>query len=92
MSKRFGVIWLHGLGDTGRGWSFLETQVGPSLTKAVGGQIAWSFPTAPTAPVAVNGGMEMTSWMNLDEIPVVRPIFRGTVHGPRSAEIDRART
>eukprot|EP01052_Picozoa_sp_SAG31_P053949 SAG31_NODE_14088_length_828_cov_0.876543_2_plen_117_part_00 len=68
---RFGVIWLHGLGDTGRGWSFLESQIGPQLTGAVGGQIAWRFPTAPTSPVRVNGGMAMTSWMNLDEIPVL---------------------
>ena len=45
VAPRFGVIWLHGLGDTGRGWSFLEAQLGPPLTRAIGGQIAWRCAT-----------------------------------------------
>lgn len=56
------VIFLHGLGDSGRGWAGVERQMGLEL--------GWTFPTAPTAPVTCNGGMRMTSWMDLVKIPV----------------------
>lgn len=65
-----GIVWLHGLGDTGAGWQFLQHEIGPALAASVGGQLKWVFPTAPTAPVTCNGGFSMTSWMDLDEIPV----------------------
>ena len=65
-----GVVWLHGLGDSGAGWSFLQHEIGASLAKTVGGPLKWVFPTAPTAPVTCNGGFSMTSWMDLDDIPV----------------------
>jgi hypothetical protein len=68
-----GVVWLHGLGDSGAGWSFLQHEIGASLATAVGGPLKWVFPTAPTAPVTCNGGFSMTSWMDLDDIPVRRP-------------------
>ena len=70
-----GVVWLHGLGDTGAGWSFLQGEIGGAVGAAVGGAVKWIFPTAPTAGVTCNGGFEMTSWMDLEDIPVapVRP-------------------
>lgn len=51
------IIWLHGLGDTGRGWAHLprELRLGP--------QVSFSFPDAPQQPVTCNGGYVMTSWM-----------------------------
>ena len=58
------VLWLHGLGDTSDGWSFLQQEVKPSA------KVEWVFPTAPTAPVSCNGGMSMTSWFDMDRIPV----------------------
>jgi len=70
MSARAAVVWLHGLGDTGRGWSDIERQMGRALSAAVGGPVKWVFPTAPVQRVSCNGGAPCTSWMDLDEIPV----------------------
>ena len=57
------VVWLHGLGDTGDGWRHLRGELGLSGPK-------YCFPDAPIQAVTCNGGMEMTSWMDLDDIPV----------------------
>ena len=59
------VIWLHGLGDSGMGWSFLGSQL--RFPK----EIAYSYPDAPNQPVSCNGGMGMPSWMDLVQIPVM---------------------
>ena len=56
------VLWLHGLGDTGAGW---QGAFGPLAAAATFHQ-----PTAPTAPVTINGGMQSTSWMDLKSFPV----------------------
>ena len=56
------VLWLHGLGDTGAGW---QGAFGPLATAAT-----FHHPTAPTAPVTINGGMQSTSWMDLKTFPV----------------------
>ncbi|EEB07185.1 phospholipase [Schizosaccharomyces japonicus yFS275] len=53
------VIFLHGLGDSGQGWSFLAQEW--SHLK----HIKWIFPNAPLAPVTVNGGMCMPSWYDI---------------------------
>ena len=58
------IIWLHGLGDSGAGWSHLKHEL--RLKQGVG----YSFPDAPVQPVTCNGGFEMTSWMDLATIPV----------------------
>ena len=57
------VIWLHGLGDSGAGWSHLRSEL------RIGG-VDYIFPDAPVQPVSCNGGMSMPSWMDLDDIPV----------------------
>ena len=57
------VIWLHGLGDSGAGWSHLRQEL------RIDG-VDFVFPDAPVAPVTCNGGMEMRSWMDLADIPV----------------------
>ncbi|CAI5525646.1 unnamed protein product [Closterium sp. Naga37s-1] len=52
------VVWLHGLGDTGYGWSDLcETVNLP--------HIKWILPSAPVASVTINGGMPCPSWFDL---------------------------
>ena len=56
------VLWLHGLGDTGAGW---QGAFGPLAAAAT-----FHHPTAPTAPVTINGGMQSTSWMDLKTFPV----------------------
>ena len=57
------IIWLHGLGDSGAGWSHLKSELGLNGVRYI-------FPDAPVAPVSCNGGMRMTSWMDLQDIPV----------------------
>ena len=89
-----GVVWLHGLGDTGAGWSFLQGEIGGAVGAAVGGAVKWIFPTAPTAGVTCNGGFEMTSWMDLEDIPVApvhpAPLPPIPLHIPRTATRVRA--
>jgi len=58
------IVWLHGLGDTGKGWAHLRNEL--RLSTAV----RYSFPDAPVQPVTCNGGARMTSWMDLHHIPV----------------------
>ena len=57
------IVWLHGLGDSGRGWSHLKGELGLK-------GVQYTFPDAPVNPVSCNGGYEMTSWMDLENIPV----------------------
>lgn len=59
------VVFLHGLGDTPAGWA--------SQLKAFGRRLKTThflLPCAPEAPCSCNGGMKMTSWMDLLEIPI----------------------
>lgn len=49
------LIFLHGLGDSGAGWSFLR-----DLTKA-----NVILPDAPIQSVAINMGMKMRAWYNI---------------------------
>lgn len=52
------VIFLHGLGDTGHGWS-------DAIRRIVLPHIKVICPTANTIPVTLNGGMSMPSWFDL---------------------------
>jgi len=65
MSKKKVCIWLHGLGDSGGGWTFLKT-----LFKDAYPHLSWRFPDAPMQPVSLAGGEAMRSWMDLDGLPV----------------------
>ncbi len=55
------VIWLHGLGDTGDGWS----QVVPALSLPPSMRVRFLFPHAPTMPVAINNGYVMPAWYDI---------------------------
>jgi phospholipase/carboxylesterase len=57
------VIWLHGLGDDGNGWS----QVVPSLGLPTGLAVRFLFPHAPTMPVSINNGYVMRAWYDIRE-------------------------
>ena len=57
------VIWLHGLGDDGNGWS----QVVPSLGLPARLAIRFLFPHAPTMPVSINNGYVMRAWYDIRE-------------------------
>ncbi|XP_035667669.1 acyl-protein thioesterase 2-like [Branchiostoma floridae] len=52
------VIFLHGLGDTGHGWSYALSEIRQPHIKYI-------CPTAPKMPVTLNEGYEMTSWFDL---------------------------
>jgi predicted esterase len=53
------MIFLHGIGDSGKGWKFLaeEAQKSPKLQ-----HINFIFPDAPLKPVTMNFGMTMPAW------------------------------
>lgn len=59
---RASVIFLHGLGDTGHGWS--ETMSGELAIKGV----RYVCPTAPSIPVTINMGMRMPAWYDITSI------------------------
>jgi len=55
------VIWLHGLGDDGHGWS----AVVPALQLPPGLAVRFLFPHAPVMPVTINNGMAMRAWYDI---------------------------
>jgi phospholipase/carboxylesterase len=57
------VIWMHGLGDDGNGWSQVVPALGIPSTLAV----RFLFPHAPTMPVAINNGYVMRAWYDIRE-------------------------
>ncbi|ORX48217.1 Phospholipase/carboxylesterase [Hesseltinella vesiculosa] len=54
------VVFLHGLGDSGHGWSFLASELG-----SVFPHIKWILPNAPEKPITLNGGFRMPAWFDL---------------------------
>jgi|ERR1712137_341177 len=60
------VIFLHGLGDTGFGWSELFSEIAHP-------NVRYIFPTAPVAPVSLNAGMEMHSWFDIKGLDTQSP-------------------
>jgi phospholipase/carboxylesterase len=57
------VIWLHGLGDDGHGWS----EVVPALGIPASRPTRFLFPHAPVIPVTINGGYPMPAWYDIRE-------------------------
>ena len=55
------VIWLHGLGDDGHGWSQVVGALGLARNRAV----RLLFPHAPVMPVTINNGMSMRAWYDI---------------------------
>ena len=54
------LIFMHGLGDTGKGWDDTMRQIQgrfPSLKMVL--------PSAPKVPVSLNGGMKMPAWYDI---------------------------
>lgn len=65
---RGALIFLHGLGDSPRGWSHLEQSL-PRLKPNLG-KLRYVFPAAPTIPITINGGMSMPGWFDLYDWPI----------------------
>ena len=57
------VIWLHGLGDDGHGWS----EVVPALGIRGPPAVRFLFPHAPVIPVTINNGYAMRAWYDIRE-------------------------
>jgi len=60
------IIFFHGLGDTGHGWSSALALVRPAGMKVI-------CPTAPTQPVTLNAGFSMPSWFDLKTLDIYGP-------------------
>uniref|UniRef100_A0A1A9WFU5 palmitoyl-protein hydrolase n=1 Tax=Glossina brevipalpis TaxID=37001 RepID=A0A1A9WFU5_9MUSC len=54
-------IFLHGLGDSGHGWSSALERIQPPSMKIV-------CPNAPSQPVTINNGFLMPSWFDLKSL------------------------
>lgn len=65
------VIFAHGLGDSGAGWSFL-----PELMSAqqLLPQVKWILPNAPHSPVTINNGMAMPSWYDITSLADINQV------------------
>ncbi|KAI5968131.1 hypothetical protein KGF57_000251 [Candida theae] len=61
------IIFLHGLGDTGEGWSWLPQLVNQTNLIPDSQAINYVFPNAPQIPITVNGGMIMPGWFDIYE-------------------------
>jgi len=55
------VIWMHGLGDDGNGWS----EVVPALNLPQSLAVRFIFPHAPVIAVTINNGMRMRAWYDI---------------------------
>lgn len=61
------VIFMHGLGDSGEGWSWFPTHA-KMLGLSDVENINFVFPNAPNIPISVNGGMAMPGWFDIYEL------------------------
>ncbi|HET9670194.1 MAG TPA: alpha/beta hydrolase-fold protein [Casimicrobiaceae bacterium] len=73
------VIWMHGLGDDGRGWS----EVVPTLALPPKLAIRFIFPHAPIMPVTINNGMQMRAWYDIRQANLAE---RADVDGVRRSQ------
>eukprot|EP00927_Polykrikos_kofoidii_P065431 TRINITY_DN61186_c0_g1_i1.p1 TRINITY_DN61186_c0_g1~~TRINITY_DN61186_c0_g1_i1.p1 ORF type:complete len:336 (-),score=36.06 TRINITY_DN61186_c0_g1_i1:403-1314(-) len=53
-------IFMHGLGDTAEGFASFCLELAHEMP-----HVRFVCPTAPTSPVTLNGGMQMTSWFDI---------------------------
>ncbi len=86
------VIWLHGLGADGNDFVPLVPQLNLPADRAV----RFVFPSAPSIPVTINGGMVMPAWYDILRADTVRSLDEAglresaaTVHGLIRRELGR---
>lgn len=75
------IIFLHGLGDSGEGWSWFPQYLAQSgaLPQSTIDSINFVFPNAPIVPVTVNNGYKMPAWFDIYELG--NPKARADVEG-----------
>ena len=72
------VIFFHGLGDTGDGWSFA---VENWRRRQRLDHVKFILPHAPQIPITVNGGMSMPGWYDIVSLRLLdRPVLRLTFY------------
>lgn len=74
------VIWLHGLGDSGAGFS----PIVPALNLPLNHGIRFVFPHAPEQPVTINNGYVMRSWYDIKSMDLHN---RADMAGVEASEI-----
>lgn len=62
------VIFVHGLGDTGAGWSWFPQMIEQSNLIRNHKSINYVFPNAPHIPITMNGGYVMPGWFDIYEL------------------------
>jgi lysophospholipase-2 len=60
------IVWMHGLGDSGEGWSGAFNPAQFPTTRLI-------FPTAPTRPISLNGGFPMPGWFDINGLDESSP-------------------
>lgn len=73
------VIWLHGLGDDGNGWSGMVD----ALRLATPFAVRFIFPHAPVIPVTINNGYAMRAWYDIRDADLNR---RADLDGVRNSQ------
>ncbi|OWZ01555.1 Acyl-protein thioesterase [Phytophthora megakarya] len=72
------VVFLHGLGDTGHGWSDAMVMMAKGLP-----HVKFVLPTAASIPVTLNMGMRMPAWYDIKSL--------ARVNGDNADGIDTSR-
>ena len=67
-SAKCALIWMHGLGDTEKGWSQMIRQ--DVRIENTCGPCHMEFPRAPLVSVSCNGVVPMTSWFDMRKLPL----------------------
>jgi predicted esterase len=67
-SKSGALIFLHGRGYSTVGWVHLQRSL-PKLQPRLS-NLEYVFPAAPTIPISINGGKNMSGWFDLYDWPI----------------------
>ncbi|KAI5964141.1 uncharacterized protein KGF55_002083 [Candida pseudojiufengensis] len=62
------IIIVHGLGDSGSGWSWFAQLVEQTKIITDSKSINYIFPNAPIIPITANNGAKMPGWFNIFEL------------------------
>lgn len=65
------IIFVHGLGDSGDGWSWFPHVVKEANIVKNADAINFVFPNAPVIPITANGGQRMPAWFDLKQFGAV---------------------
>ncbi|KAG7193239.1 uncharacterized protein KQ657_001001 [Scheffersomyces spartinae] len=82
------IIFVHGLGDTGSGWSWFPSVVKQANIVQKCDSINYVFPNAPVIPITANGGARMPGWFDIKQFGAVdQPQIQDTPGFMKSCEV-----